>query len=146
MAGRGIPDPDPIGRVIPDIAALRPASRAGALRRDAPSAGRLPENDSEIVLTPALVSYSKKQYSVGDKIKLSVGDRVLDVGDGNTRSIRYESELFDNGERINEAFVREYTFVGIRVDRLIGWYGNEYSHQLSSDQVPPVAPVAPVAP
>ena len=77
------------------------------------SAGRLPENDSEIVLTPALVSYSKKQYSVGDKIKLSVGDRVLDVGDGNTRSIRYESELFDNGERINEAFVREYTVVGI---------------------------------
>lgn len=77
------------------------------------SAGRLPENDSEIVLTPGLVSYSKKQYSVGDNIKLSVGDRVLDVGDGNTRSIRYESELFDNGERINEAFVREYTVVGI---------------------------------
>ena len=78
-----------------------------------PSEGRLPENDSEIVLTPAFVSYSKRQYSVGDKLTLSVGDRVLDVVDGNTRNLRYESELYEDGERIDEAFAKEYTVVGI---------------------------------
>ncbi len=77
------------------------------------SEGRLPENDSEIVLPPSFVSYSKRQYSVGDKLTLSIGDRVLDIGDGNTRSLRYESELFEDGERIDAAFEKEYTVVGI---------------------------------
>lgn len=77
------------------------------------SEGRLPENDSEIVLPPAFVSYSKKQYSVGDKIKLSVGDRIFDDGKGNTHRILYQSELSENSEHIDAAFEKEYTVVGM---------------------------------
>lgn len=77
------------------------------------SEGRLPENDSEIVLPPSFVSYSKRQYAVGDKLTLSVGERVFDFGNGNTNSISYESGLYEEGERIDVAFVKEYTVVGI---------------------------------
>ena len=70
--------------------------------------GRLPENDSEIVIPSHLYTNGRLELNVGDKITLNVGKRV--IGDEELN----QSDPFDSeGERIIDTYKKEYTIVGI---------------------------------
>jgi len=70
--------------------------------------GRLPENDSEIVIPSHLYTNGRLELNVGDKITLNVGKRV--AGDEELN----QSNPFDSeGERIIDTNKKEYTIVGI---------------------------------
>ena len=72
--------------------------------------GRLPENDSEIVLSPMFIKYSKKTCHVGDKLTLSLGDRHrnADSSEG-----LYQWTSYVEGEYLDSQKTKDYTIVGI---------------------------------
>lgn len=82
--------------------------------------GRLPQNSSELIVPSNLVSDGKVNYTVGDTLKLGIGDRVPDEDD--SKALHQDTVLLDNG-KINDDFktaehidiqdVREYTVIGI---------------------------------
>lgn len=72
------------------------------------SAGRMPENETELIIPEHIASNGGVKFSVGDRIKLSVGRRV---GQSNGR------ELGQEGLKVDDAIVdtteKTYTIVGI---------------------------------
>lgn len=70
--------------------------------------GRLPENDSEIVIPSHLYTNGRLELNVGDKITLNVGKRV--IGD---EELNQSDPLDSEGERIIDTYKKEYTIVGI---------------------------------
>ncbi|MBR0085363.1 MAG: FtsX-like permease family protein, partial [Lachnospiraceae bacterium] len=70
--------------------------------------GRMPENDHEIVIPAHLLSDGGVTYSVGDEIRLEVGDRVSDDNVHLT-----ERNSFTKGERLINTSEKMYTVVGI---------------------------------
>ncbi len=71
--------------------------------------GRLPENDSEIIIPTHLKSNGRIEYKVGDTITLNVGDRVSD-GEKLNQSNPYSE---DNNEKIINIVTKEYKIVGL---------------------------------
>ena len=72
--------------------------------------GRLPENDSEIVLSPMFIKYSKKTYAVGDKLTLSLGDRHRNA---DSSECIYHWSSYNEGEYLDSQKTKDYTIVGI---------------------------------
>lgn len=72
--------------------------------------GRLPENDSELVLSPMFIKYSKKTYGIGDKLTLSLGDRRINADNS---EIKYFDTGFAESEVLDSQSIKEYTIVGI---------------------------------
>lgn len=72
--------------------------------------GRLPENDSEIVLSPMFIKYSKKTYAVGDKLTLSLGDRYMTAD--SSESLDHWTGYHEN-EHLDNQKTKAYTIVGI---------------------------------
>ena len=72
--------------------------------------GRLPENDSEIVLSPMFIKYSKKTYAVGDKLTLSLGDRHRNADSSESL---YHWTSYNEGEYLDSQKTKDYTIVGI---------------------------------
>lgn len=78
------------------------------------SEGRLPENDSEIVLSPMFVRYSEKEYHTGDKLTLDVGYRTISSdSSAQSRPIDFGSAYAKDNEALAIQAKREYTVVGI---------------------------------
>ena len=78
------------------------------------SEGRLPENDSEIVLSPMFIRYSEKEYHTGDKLTLDVGYRTISSdSSAQSRPLDFASAYAKNNEALAIQAKREYTVVGI---------------------------------
>ena len=78
------------------------------------SEGRLPENDSEIVLSPMFVRYSVKEYHTGDKLTLDVGYRTISSdSSAQSRTLDFVSAYAKDNEALAIQAKREYTVVGI---------------------------------
>lgn len=80
--------------------------------------GRLPENDSELVISTRINERYKLNYKVGDKITLNIGERQLADGSKLDKHNPYISgEKDENGKEIQEQLVntteKTYTIVGI---------------------------------
>lgn len=75
--------------------------------------GRLPQNDSELVLSQSVLDYSNAEYKCGDKITLDLGKRVyvtsteLPIGDTDYLQKGNGTEKLVNTEK------KTYTIVGI---------------------------------
>ncbi len=70
--------------------------------------GRLPENDSEVLIPTSLYTNGRVKLNIGDKITLNVGQRISgeEVLD---QTYPYNKE----GEKLVNTFTKEYTVVGI---------------------------------
>lgn len=79
--------------------------------------GRFPEKSDEIVIENWMVNYLEEEVNIGDKISLTIGNRII------------EEKLNEDGymEKVNETFEktgeREYTVVGFIQPRYF-WSGN----------------------
>jgi len=73
--------------------------------------GRLPENDTEIVISNTIETNSGVTYQIGDVLSLSVGKRISE-GDELNQNNPYLTE--ENGEEhLEEDYQQDYTIVGI---------------------------------
>ena len=78
------------------------------------SEGRLPENDSEIVLSPMFIRYSEKEYHTGDKLTLDVGYRTIsNDSSAQSRPLDFASAYAKDNETLAIQVKKEYTVVGI---------------------------------
>lgn len=77
--------------------------------------GRMPKNDSEIVIPTHMKTNGRMSYKVGDKITLEVGDRVsLDGAYLNQDDpLIYDEKEEKTLEKIDNKVSKEYTIVGI---------------------------------
>ena len=77
--------------------------------------GRLPKNDSEIIIPTHLKTNGRVEFKVGDKIVLEVGDRISDDGAelGQDDPFVYDEENDKALESITNIEEKEYTIVGI---------------------------------
>ena len=74
--------------------------------------GRLPENDSEVLIPTHLYTNGRVKYEIGDKIKLNLGKRYIN-GEVVNQNAPYEKEEIFKAEE-----EKEYTVVG-RIQRSI---------------------------
>lgn len=92
--------------------------------------GRLPQNDSELVLSQSVPDYSNAEYKCGDKITLEIGKRVyvtsteLPIGDTDYLQKGNGAEKLVNTEK------KTYTIVGIFND-IASSYVAAYSYSAS---------------
>lgn len=92
--------------------------------------GRLPQNDSELVLSQSVLDYSNAEYKCGDKITLEIGKRVyvtsteLPIGDTDFLQKGNGTEKLVNTEK------KTYTIVGIFND-IASSYVAAYSYSAS---------------
>lgn len=92
--------------------------------------GRLPQNDSELVLSQSVLDYSTAEYKCGDKITLDLGKRVyvtsteLPIGDTDNLQKGNGTEKLVNTEK------KTYTIVGIFND-IASSYVAAYSYSAS---------------
>ncbi len=78
--------------------------------------GRLPQNDSELLIPEHLISNGKVQIKLGDTITLEVGDRVSIFGNALNQNTSYLNGNNGNGqdtEKILNEETKSYTVVGI---------------------------------
>lgn len=79
--------------------------------------GRLPENNSEIVLSESAQKESTIKYDVGDRITLNIGNRTCSDGSvlnqDNPYYIYDENEIDECHETLTYNYTKEYTIVGI---------------------------------
>jgi putative ABC transport system permease protein len=78
--------------------------------------GRLPENPKELVISEAIITNARVNYILGDKINLSIGDRVATTETaleelGQNESLIWEEDTV--AEHLTEKLAKEYTIVGI---------------------------------
>ena len=69
--------------------------------------GRMPENDSEIIVPHNLPSGVFHDFQIGDKFTLTVGKRVSASGEP------LGTGYYEEGETLTDTFEKEYTVVGI---------------------------------
>lgn len=74
--------------------------------------GRLPENDSEIIISNQIEQNSGISYNLGDEIMLNLGDIKLSDGSTLTQQIYTNNELL-NSSTFNDINTKIYTIVGI---------------------------------
>lgn len=90
--------------------------------------GRLPENDSEIVISSHILSNGEVNYNVGDTLTLELGDRIITNPLAKDKilnqNVQYnectdndELEYISCDEELNIKTTKTYTIVGI-IDRL----------------------------
>lgn len=72
--------------------------------------GKMPENDSEIVISKHIITNGKANYQIGDTLTLDVGDRVSADGEVLSQS---DPMSTDEQEKIQTKFRKQYTIVGI---------------------------------
>ena len=81
------------------------------------SEGRMPENDSEIVISKHIITNGKVEYKVGDVITLDIGQRQLTTGEKLNQNNPYVTGEEDNEnilqEEIVNTYTKTYTIVGI---------------------------------
>lgn len=65
--------------------------------------GKFPEDSSELVIDPTTATYFEKEVKIGDKVNLTIGDRIFIV---NEEVGEISEEIFE------ERLEREYTVVG----------------------------------
>ena len=70
--------------------------------------GRLPENDSEILIPTSLYTNGRVTLNIGDKITLNVGKRM--AGD---EELDQQAPFNNEGEKLVDTKAKEYTVVGI---------------------------------
>lgn len=78
--------------------------------------GRLPQTDSEIVVSQSLIDDSGNPWKIGDKISLDVGQREIlnETESGDTEYIPAEQYTpYSEGERLVDTVSHTYTIVGI---------------------------------
>ena len=77
--------------------------------------GRLPKNDSEIIIPTHLKTNGRVEYKVGDKLVLEVGDRISDDGAylNQDDPFVYDEENDKALEKLTNTETKEYTIVGI---------------------------------
>lgn len=75
------------------------------------TSGRLPENDSEILIPTHLKTNGRIDYKVGDTLTLEVGTRVLE--EDNTKMHQDEPYYEEIEEKIINTVTKEYKIVGI---------------------------------
>lgn len=71
--------------------------------------GRIPENDSEIVIPTHLKTNGRVDYKIGDTITLNIGKRISDGYELNQENPYYT----ENDEHLNDLQTRTYKIVGI---------------------------------
>lgn len=71
--------------------------------------GRIPENDSEIVIPTHLKTNGRVNYKIGDTITLNIGKRISDGYELNQENPYYT----ENDEHLNDLQTRTYKIVGI---------------------------------
>ncbi|MDR0979010.1 MAG: ABC transporter permease, partial [Lachnospiraceae bacterium] len=77
--------------------------------------GRLPETDTEIVISKNIITEAGVKYKVGDEITLNVGKRIREGEEINQSTVYYEEEITDSTEELptvqepQEEFVPEFT-------------------------------------
>ncbi|MBE6738976.1 MAG: FtsX-like permease family protein [Ruminococcaceae bacterium] len=80
------------------------------------TAGKYPSSSDEILIPKHLYENGNVNFSLGEKIKLSLGQRSLDgyyMGQNNPCYVYNENnEAVPNGEKFEELFEKEYTVVG----------------------------------
>lgn len=78
--------------------------------------GRLPENSKELVISEAILTNARVPYQLGDRLKLSIGDRIAEV-QMDRETLGQVDGLVWNGdkaaEHLNQMLTKEYTIVGI---------------------------------
>lgn len=72
--------------------------------------GRLPENETELLLPAHLKSNGGITLNVGDRVSLSLGKRIGETGDVLTQNYSFEE---DGAETLADTVSRTYTVVGI---------------------------------
>ena len=76
--------------------------------------GRLPENDSEIVIPTHLKTNGRLELKINDSITLEIGKRIDSTGYGLDQNNPYQKSDFDgNGETLIETKTKTYKIVGI---------------------------------
>ena len=82
--------------------------------------GRLPESESEIVVSAHAITDGGAKLAVGDTITLRLGDRMATGGNAASiaKEIAKNNKIFDHvgyveGERLSSSTTRTYTIVGI---------------------------------
>lgn len=75
--------------------------------------GRFPKNSYEIAIEPGIVTYFENEVKIGDKLNLTIGDRIFTVNED-------DGETEETFEKKTE---REYTVVGFTQPKYSG-YGN----------------------
>lgn len=76
-----------------------------------PIEGRLPENDSELLISEHIWVNGGVQLNVGDTVTLPVGDRVFEDGTVATRNYSYNPD--DEPETLSVRETKTYTIVGV---------------------------------
>lgn len=69
--------------------------------------GRMPKNDSEIVISEYIQKNGKVEYNIGDKVELDISDRLVD-GEKEEQSIQYSKGI----EKLEKKFTKTYEIVG----------------------------------
>ena len=69
--------------------------------------GRMPRNDSEIVISEYIQKNGKVEYKIGDKVELDISDRLVD-GEKEDQSIQYSKD----NEKLEKKFTKTYEIVG----------------------------------
>ena len=70
--------------------------------------GRLPQNDSEIVISESIIKNAKVDYKINDKIVLDVSKRLSDGYE-----LNQDNPYIEDNEYLEKIFTKEYTIVGI---------------------------------
>lgn len=74
--------------------------------------GRLPENESEIVISNHIKTNARVKYNIGDTLTLNIGNRISNGYELNQNN-PYNGEHKEYEEHIEEKFTKTYTIVGI---------------------------------
>lgn len=80
--------------------------------------GRMPKNDSELLISKTIFTNGGVEWNVGDKVTLSVGKRVYD-GEENYEDFKkgallgQESGYLADEEKVEPKFEKTYTIVGV---------------------------------
>lgn len=81
------------------------------------SEGRLPENEKEIVISDSIELNGKVPLKIGDRLTLSVGDRILTDETGTKMEYDQQTPLQmtegENSEELQNQTTQEYTVVGV---------------------------------
>lgn len=70
--------------------------------------GRLPQNDSEIVISESIIKNAKVDYKINDKIVLDVSKRLSDGYE-----LNQDNPYIEGNEYLEKIFTKEYIIVGI---------------------------------
>ena len=95
--------------------------------------GRFPRNSNELVIDPTTATYFEKVVKIGDRVNLTIGDRIFIVNE--------ESEEARSEELFEKRLEREYTVVGFLKPKYRGNMNFETKALTVLDKESPVSEV-----